>query len=291
MPISADRICQQTMDSPRLIVVAPITTSSDLMRGRAFRARTPMPAATPMANGACTSPTSRGLKPRPYCNAIVSTKRVPAIDAWNNADIAIPVAKARSLNSAGTSIAEPTRRSLARLYRTVANNSRGEDAMSARHHAGQPSALPSTNGTRTATKQRVTSSVPATSSVGARPERVTGRNRNTPARSNRPNGRFTRKIMRQPRPNRSASINRPPISGPATAAAPPSTPKTPRMATRSRGRYSSCTMLVTCGVISAAVAPCAIRATTSCHELLASPQISEVTMKPSNPTTSTRRYP
>jgi hypothetical protein len=69
--------------------------------------------------------------------------------------------------------------------------------------------------------------------------------------------------VRQPRPQRSASTSQPPSTGPSTAARPLTPPMRPYMGARSLGENSACTEARSCGTISAAKSPCAMRVTTS----------------------------
>ena len=94
-------------------------------------------------------------------------------------------------------------------------------------------------------------------------ERVSGTNRAASTKMTMPTGMLMRNTLRQPSPQRSASTSHPPSTGPATAASPLTPPISPYMGARSRGVYRACTEASSCGTMSAANSPCAMRVATS----------------------------
>ena len=100
-----------------------------------------------------------------------------------------------------------------------------------------------------------------------------------------------RNTLRQPRPQRSASTSHPPSTGPATAARPLTPPMRPYMGARSRGLKSACTEASSCGTMSAANSPCAMRVATSRSPDQAAAAAADESVKPAMPMRNTRRRP
>jgi hypothetical protein len=118
--------------------------------------------------------------------------------------------------SSGTRPARSTRRS------TTANASpsTGTVASSPTDHAGQPSALPSVNGTSSASSAAPSRRVPQPSTPSGFAERLSGTVRRAITSVTMPIGTFTRKIARQPRPPTSAATSAPPRTCPTTIDSP-----------------------------------------------------------------------
>ena len=129
--------------------------------------------------------------------------------------------------------------------------------------AGQPSDWPSTSGTMNASTMALSSTTPTRSSRIGRSDRVSGTNRAARTKIAMPTGMLMRNTVRQPRPQRSASMSQPPSTGPSTAARPLTPPMSPYIGARSRGLNSACTDARSCGTMRAAKRPCAMRVTTS----------------------------
>ena len=112
-----------------------------------------------------------------------------------------------------------------------------------------------------------------------------------PASATTPTGTLTQKIDRQPVPNASAAMSGPPSAWPMTAL--PDMVITRTLSARARARPSKLTWIPvsTCGTMTAAQAPWAIRAPMSTPAPGARLQASEARVNPARPARYTRRYP
>ena len=106
-----------------------------------------------------------------------------------------------------------------------------------------------------------------------------------------PMGRLIRKIGRQSRLKRLASIISPPISGPAMVAMPITPPKIPSATARRCGGKATAMIEKIWGYISDAIRPWKTRAATSWVPSWASPQIADATVKPMTPAMNIRLRP
>ena len=155
-------------------------------------------------------------------------------------------------------------------------------ASDAHVQAGQPCARPSMSGTSTAARPAVSRAVP----VRSRPVRPGARDSGTSraaARAASPTGTLIRKQLRHPRPATSHSTRTPPRAGRSPRRR-PSRGRRRRSPSPGRRPVKATPMIAsTCGVSSAAAAPCARRAATSVPASGASPQSAEVTVKSAMP--------
>jgi hypothetical protein len=102
---------------------------------------------------------------------------------------------------------------------------------------------------------------------------------------------LTRKIIRQPVPNRSASTSTPDSTGPSTAARPITGPKAANALAISSGGKQALIMASPCGIITAPNPPCSTRNAIIEAGSHASPHSSEATVNPAAPITNIRRRP
>ena len=127
----------------------------------------------------------------------------------------MPAEKPRSAKSGIGSSAEPSRRMRRREYATNTTSSTAPTATGIQSQAGQPSDWPSTSGTMNASTMALSSTTPTRSRRIGRGERVSGTNRAARAKIAMPTGMLMRKTVRQPSPQRSASMSQPPSTGPS----------------------------------------------------------------------------
>ena len=106
-----------------------------------------------------------------------------------------------------------------------------------------------------------------------------------------PTGTLIRKIIRQPLPNRSASMRKPARIGPSTAASPMIGPNGMNAFCRSSGWKDCFTMASPCGIITAPNAPCSTRKAISAPAVGASAESSDATVNPAMPMMNIRRRP
>ena len=99
-----------------------------------------------------------------------------------------------------------------------------------------------------------------------------------------PIGTLTRKIARQPRPNRSPSVSTPPRIGPAIAPMPITGPNIANAFANSSSSKTSLSIPKPCGISSAPNAPCATRAAISNSIAGAAAQSADDRVKPTTPT-------
>ena len=132
---------------------------------------------------------------------------------------------------------------------------------------------------------------PSGSSRSGCSDLVSGTQRNASTTSTSPIGRLIRKMLRQPIPNASLVTSQPPSTGPITAESPETAPITPYIGARSRGEYNACSEDRACGTIIAAPAPCTTRAASRTPAVGARQARAEPAVKPSTPSTNTRRRP
>jgi hypothetical protein len=97
--------------------------------------------------------------------------------------------------------------------------------------------------------------------------------------------------MRQPSPATSASTSTPPRIWPSAAATPPLAPNRPIARARLSPVRVAAMVAITCGIISAAAAPCATRAASSSPMFGASAHSSEVSVNRAIPAMNSRRRP
>ena len=86
-------------------------------------------------------------------------------------------------------------------------------------------------------------------------------------------------------------MSQPPSTGPSTAASPLTPPMRPYIGARSRGLKSACTDASSCGTMSAANSPCAMRVATSASPDQAAAAAADARVNPAMPMRNTRRRP
>ena len=118
-----------------------------------------------------------------------------------------------------------------------------------------------------------------------------GRNRSPATIATTATGTLTRKIARQPEPNRLRSISEPPTSGPATAPSPITGPTIANAFCWPSSPNSSRVSPKPCGTMIAAIAPCSVRAAISAPGDGASAHSAEAAPNAPTPVSSTRRRP
>ena len=156
-----------------------------------------------------------------------------------------------------------------------------------KHQRGQPKPRPSISGKTTQKIAAAASTMPPKSFLRPGLGASAGISRQPSRMVTMPTGMFIRKIGRQPRSKRSSAISHPPRIGPETVASPALRPNSEKAAARSFGGNIIWAIASTCGVITAAPAPCSRRATTSQPISGASPQSNEPKVKAATPTRNT----
>jgi hypothetical protein len=132
---------------------------------------------------------------------------------------------------------------------------------------------------------------PIGSSRRARGARDSIRKRAAAATATIPMGTLTRKIGRQSRPSRSASISSPPTRGPVMVASPMVAPNIPKAPARSWGGKVTWMTERIWGNMIAPISPCSTREPISMPGLWASPQRAEASVNPAMPMMNSRLRP
>ena len=155
--------------------------------------------------------------------------------------------------------------------------------------AGQPCSRPNASGVTSSAIATVSRATPGRSRGAAPPRRARGSRTAAPASAATPTGTFTQKIDRHPEPSTSAAMSGPPSAWPTTAL--PDMARTRTLSARARARPSKLIWIPvsTCGTMTAAQAPCAIRAPISAPVPGARPQASEASVNPARPARYMRR--
>jgi hypothetical protein len=283
-PVPATTI--DRIDMPTIRAPAPTA-----MRARGQRpARRPdaiEAQSTPSGKGTVVRPDSSGDRPKPVCRKTASTRKKPATPEKKMVTIPTPSRKLPLWSSVtGRSWLRP-RRARRRWCEAKAAAPIAERPIMPKVQAGQPSACPSISGKTSRNTVAAARSTPpmswAISGLGG----VRGRIIAAAATVARPKGMLTRKIGRQSRPQMSAPISTPPVSGPATEARPAVRPNSEKAKPRSCGGNITCAIASTCGIIMAPASPCSTRAAISVPMSGARPHRAEKSVNSTTPARKT----